>query len=98
MEESMIQVEMPKWLKAKDKKNLFTAMDRSNKWYLYIPKPWHTWLSRIFGKWINEHPTSELSDSINYAELVLRVKVTGYTGTWQDSLHHWNGTAWVKEN
>jgi hypothetical protein len=60
------------------------AMDRGGKWYLYSTKP----------------KTDNLEDSwfveSNGCTKFMIIEVTGYTGTWQDSLHQFIDGQWRK--
>ena len=61
----------------------YLAMNRDGKWFLYEnPVVSSEWL------WTTE--------DLNLHHICAEVKVTGYTGTWQDSLHQFIDGQWRK--
>jgi hypothetical protein len=76
MEESMIQVEMPK---------LWIAMNEYEMWGLFVSEPHSSEDIDKAAEWFDEDSNEGIP-----------IKVTGYTGTWQDSLHQFIDGQWRK--
>ena len=78
--------------------NTIVPVEKSESIQVEMPKWWLAMESDAIWFMYDEKPDRDDENWLGAGHGLGEVKVTGYTGTWQDSLHQWNGTAWVKEN
>lgn len=57
------------------------------KWFIAMDQSGSWWI-------FSSEPVK--NRSVWNGKMVDEIKVTGFTGDWKDSLHHWNGKEWVK--